>query len=194
MNSDSISIYEQFAENFLEHRDGSPVGINVAKQWASSLNQGSDVIEIACGGGLPVTKTLIEAKLNVWAIDSSPTLVSKFNDRFPHISVECNSVLECDFFDRKFDAAISIGLIFLLDEDAQIKMIKRVSEVLHTGGNFLFTAPLETETWEDICTGHTCISLGQEAYENALTDSGFRILDHHEDSGKNHYYEAKKIS
>ena len=192
MITDSISIYEQYAEIFLQHRDGSPVGINVAKRWISSLNQGSDVIEIACGGGLPVTKVLTESGLNVWAIDSSPTLVSKFKERYPQIPVECSSVLESDFFNRKFDAAISIGLIFLLHQESQISMIKRVSEILHPGGNFLFTAPLETGSWEDICTGHPCVSIGQQAYENALTESGFRILDHHEDSGKNHYYEAEK--
>ncbi len=192
MNADSISAYEDYADIFLEHRDGSPVGINIAKQWASSLNQGADVVEIACGGGLPVTKVLIESGLNVWAIDSSSTLVSKFKERFPQIPVECNSVLERDFFNRKYDAAISIGLIFLLDEDAQISMINRVSEILHAGGNLVNAIPLETGTWEDICTGHSCISLGQEAYENALAKSGFKILNHYEDSGKNNYYEAEK--
>lgn len=192
MNADSISAYEDHADTFLQHRDASPIGINVTKRWASSLNQGSDVIEIACGGGLPVTKVLIDTGLNVWAIDSSPTLVSKFQERFPHTPVECSSALESHFFNKKYNAAISIGLIFLLNQETQISIIKRVSEILHTGGNFLFTAPLETGTWEDICTGHTCISLGQVAYENALCESGFRILGHHEDSGKNNYYEAEK--
>ena len=193
MDTDSIQAYEHHADTFLQRRDVSNVGVNIASRWANALNHGSDVIEIACGGGLPVTKILIDAGLNVWAIDSSPSLVSAFQERFPNTPIECNSVLASNYFQRKYDAAISIGLIFLLDETDQISMIKRVSDILIPGGNFLFTAPLESCSWEDILTGHTCISLGQRAYEQALIMSGFRILNYYQDSGKNNYYEAEKI-
>ena len=193
MSTDSVSAYENNAQAFLQCRDKSTVGIRVADQWARSLRPGADVIEIACGGGIPVTKILVDAGLNVWAIDSSPSLISVFKSRFPDVPVECSAVLQSDFYGRKFDAAISIGLIFLLGESDQLNMLKKVAEILRPGASFIFTAPMEAGAWTDVNTGHACISLGQTVYENELAQSGFRVIDHFEDSGKNHYYEAEKV-
>jgi hypothetical protein len=41
----------------------------------------------------------------------------------------------------------------------------RVSEILRPGGSFLFTAPVEVDSWTDVNTGHTSISLGRNQYE-----------------------------
>ncbi len=139
------------------------------------------------------TQTLVDAGLNLWAIDSSPTLVKAFRDRFPDIPVKCVSVLESDFFKKKYDAIISIGLIFLLDEVGQLKMLNRVSEILRPGGSFLFTAPVETGEWADVVTGQKCLTLGEDAYLAALRNSGFDEVKCYSDRGKNNYYEVKKV-
>ena len=89
MVSDSARAYEIYARQFLNVRDRSTIGIGVIEQWAHSLPAGSDVLEIACGGGIPVTRILTVAGLKLWAVDSSPTLVSEFKVRFPDIPVEC---------------------------------------------------------------------------------------------------------
>ena len=92
----------------------------------------------------------------------------------------------------KFDAAISIGLIFLLSESDQFKMLAKVSKILKPGARFLFTAPIETGSWKDVITSQTSISLGKDAYKNALLLSGFKNIQLFKDSGKNNYYEAQK--
>ena len=193
MATDSTAAYENNARSFLRYRDSSQVGADVTERWARSLQPGSKVIEIACGGGLPITRTLVGARLKVWAIDSSPTLVSVFRKRFPGIPVSCDAALESEYFQTKFDAAIAIGLMFLLAEKDQINLMTKVAEILIPGGRFLFTAPIETGTWTDTNTGHTCISLGLKAYEDALGHAGFRVTGHYEDNGKNHYYDTQKL-
>jgi len=193
VTQDSITAYEVHAQKFLQQRDLSKIGVQVVSQWAESRQSGGNVVEIACGGGLPVTQSLVDAELHVWAIDSSPTLINTFKKRFPDIPAECASVLESDYFGRKFDAAISIGLIFLLNESDQFGMLNRLSQVLNPGANFLFTAPIETGSWTDINTGHHCLSLGQESYQNALREAGFRFIQYHMDSGKNNYFEVEKL-
>ncbi len=193
MDSDSVRAYENHARKFLTVRDRSSIGIGVIEQWAHSLPIGSDVLEIACGGGVPVTRTLAVAGLKLWALDSSPTLVSEFKARFPDIPVECAHALESDYFRRKFSAVISIGLIFLLSEDEQVVLIRRVSELLSPGGRFLFTAPVESGIWADMNTGHECRSLGRERYESILREAQFRVLDTYVDEGRNHYYEVERV-
>lgn len=193
MIAKSIEGYEKHALEFLKRRDTSLVGAKTAGQWARSLQPNSSVLEIGCGGGIPVTQTLVEAGLNVWAIDSSPTLVRAFRDRYPGIPVKCVSVLESDFFKRNYDAVISIGMIFLLNKEGQLKMLSRVAEIIRSGGHFLFTAPVEIGEWADAVTGQKCLTLGEEVYLTALRNSGFGEVRCYCDRGKNNYYEVKKI-
>lgn len=190
MTSDSAKAYEDHARKFLNIRDRSTIGIHVIEQWAHSLPASSDVLEIACGGGIPVTRTLAVTGLKLWAVDSSPTLVSEFKLRFPDIPVECAHALDSNYFGRKFSAVISIGLIFLLCEDNQAKLIHRVSKLLLPGGRFLFTAPVEIGCWTDRNTGHECRSLGRERYESILQEVPLRILDTYVDEGRNNYYDV----
>src|SRR6188474_106607 len=111
---DSASAYEARAHEFLRGRDNLPIGTQIVDQWSRTLRRGAPVIELACGGGYPVTRVLSSAGLQLWAVDSSPTLVAEFQSRFPAIPVQCDRVQESDFFDRTYEGAIAIGLIFLL--------------------------------------------------------------------------------
>ena len=189
---DSASAYEARAHEFLRGRDKSPIGTHIVDQWSRTLRRGATVIELACGGGYPITRVLSSAGLQLWAVDSSPTLVAKFQSRFPVIPVQCARVQESDFFDRTYEGAIAIGLIFLLPESEQFTLISRVSEVLVPGGRFLFMAPVERGDWIDTNTGLECRSLGQASYEEYLRGAGFRVVATFTDEGANNYYDVER--
>ena len=191
---DAASAYEANARAFIRGRDRSPIGARVVEQWARTFDKGAAVIEMACGGGYPVTTALDAAGLQLWAVDASPTLVAEFQSRFPKIPVQCERVQNCNFFGRKFEGAIAIGLLFLLPESDQAALIASVSRIVVPGGRFLFTAPLQVGTWADTNTGLQCRSLGQEKYEELLTQSDFEVIGTHVDEGANNYYEAKKLA
>ena len=190
----SASAYEAHALQFLDARDRSLIGADIVSRWARSLPAGTDVVEIACGGGYPVSRALVEAGVRLWAIDASPTLLETFRSRFPGVPTQCEPALESDFFGRKFGAAIAIGLVFLLEESEQLALLHRASEILLPGGRFLFTAPVQTMTWRDITTGQESRSLGEERYVQALQSAGFRVIGTHVDEGENNYYEAQRGS
>ena len=190
---DSAIAYEKNAQSFLQVRDKSNCGYKVVRQWADSLRSGAEVLEIACGGGYPITKELVESGLKLWAIDSSKTMMNEFTKRFPDAHVKCERFQDSNFFNKKFDAAIAIGLIFLLPEDEQNQFISKVSDVLKPGGKFLFTAPTQIGSWRDLNTGMSCISLGQRKYEKLLTNSGLKIVSTFVDVGENNYYETEKL-
>lgn len=190
---DSAKAYEAHAHEYLLGRDTSPIGAQVVDQWSRTLRKGATVIELACGGGYPITRVLNAAGLQIWAVESSPTLVAKFRSRFPSIPAQCARVQESDFFGRKYQGAIAIGLIFLLSEQEQANLIFRVSEILEPGGRFLFMAPIQIGTWKDMNTGLECKSLGQERYEELLRNVSLHVVATHRDVGENNYYDAKKI-
>ncbi len=140
-----------------------------------------------------MTRALEAAGLQLWAVDASPTLLAEFQARFPSIPVRCERVQASSFFGRAFDAAIAIGLLFLLPEAEQAELIGKVARILVPGGRFLFMAPLQVGSWADLNTGLECRSLGQARYEELLARSGFRVAATHIDEGANHYYDAQKL-
>ncbi|MGB5834711.1 MAG: class I SAM-dependent methyltransferase [Thiohalocapsa sp.] len=185
--------YEDHAFEFLKARESSSIGAKIVDAWARSLGSGAEIIELGCGGGVPVTKTLFNAGLKIRAIDASPTLIREFRSRFPSIPAKCEPAQLSDYFGLDYDAAISIGLLVLLDAPSQLSMIPRVSAILKPGARFLFTAPAEIGRWKDSITHRESVSLGRALYAKTLRDSGFRVVGTYKDEGENNYYEAEKL-
>jgi len=50
------------------------------------LPDGANVLDLGCGTGVPITKTLIERGLHVYGIDASPSMLAAFRARFPAIT------------------------------------------------------------------------------------------------------------
>jgi cyclopropane fatty-acyl-phospholipid synthase-like methyltransferase len=93
-----------------------------------------------------ISETLIERGFQVYGVDASATKVAAFRGRFPSVPVECSSVEVATFLDRRYDGVVSWGLFFLLDADAQRKLIARIAKALVVGGQLLFTSPWQASS------------------------------------------------
>lgn len=189
---DDSSGYEALAQEFITSRQQSTIGASTVARWAGTLPPGSTVIDLACGPGVPITKALIDAGHTIYALDASWSMVCAFGERFPHLPVACEAIQDSTFFDRTFDAAVAWGVMFLLPADVQAVVLARVSSALRPGGRFLFTAPWQIGTWQDLLTGRESVSLGRDNYLAALSAAGFTLLNEFDDEGENHYYDVIK--
>lgn len=168
----------------------SVVGAATVRAWRGALPEAASVLDLCCGSGVPISETLLEEGCEVFGVDASPRLVAVFRRRFPQAQVACEPVEESGFFGRKYDGVVAVGLLFLLEPDAQRALVRRVSAALKPGGRFLFTAPLQSVTWKDLMTGRESVSLGDEAYRRAFDDAGLKVVGEYVDEGGNHYYDA----
>lgn len=184
--------WDAIASEFMARRDRSAIGVATVRRWAESLAAGASILDLGCGHGVPIAAALIDDGFAVHGVDASPALVAEFRRRFPDANVACKTVEESDFFGRSFDAAIAVGLMFLLSPEAQRDLIPRVSASLNPGARFLFTAPKERATWADMLTGRESLSLGEHAYKTILSQAGFDLVGEYVDEGENHYYDAAK--
>jgi SAM-dependent methyltransferase len=193
-NPDKSNGYEEIAPAFIagRGRDSAESGVSVVADWSRMLPAGAAVLDLGCGTGVPISLTLIQRGFKVHGVDASPTMVAAFRARFPTVHVECAAVEESDFFGRAFDGVVAWGLFFLLDAEIQRRLVAKVAAVLPGGGRFLFTAPSEIDSWADAMTGRTSISLGYEAYRNALEAEGMPLVGTGRDEADNHYYMAQK--
>ncbi|WP_433693169.1 class I SAM-dependent DNA methyltransferase [Herbaspirillum seropedicae] len=185
---DNAKAWEAAAAGFAAAR--SNIGSEIVRQWASVFGPGSEVVDIGCGSGVPISQVLIDAGLTVFGIDASPTLLAMFADRFPQARAVCETIQESTLFGRKFDGAVAVGLLFLLSESDQRRMIEKVGQALRPGGRFLFSAPAIRCEWRDIQTGQLSLSLGEAEYRRLLNAAGMHLGDGYVDAGGNHYFDA----
>lgn len=180
--------YDAIAEEFMRVR--SKYGAQVVRAWAESLPKGANVLDMGAGNGLPITRALVDAGVNVSAIDASPKMVSAFRQNFPDVEIGCEPVQTSAFFDQKFDGVVAVGLIFLLTEEDQRSLIAKSAMALKPGGQFLFSAPKEIGEWEDVLTGQVSRSLGEGEYRRHLKANGFEKIETRKDEGGSNYFLA----
>ena len=192
---DKSSGYEEMAARFITSRGQNLNGIGApsVRNWARTLPPGASVLDLGCGTGIPISKVLIDEGMTVYGIDASATLIKAFRKNFPNAPAACEPVEDSSFFNRKFDAIISWGLIFLLPEENQVRVLRKAADALQHGGKLLFTAPHKKTEWEDVMTGRPSRSLGAERYKRLLSGAGLALMDEFEDEGENHYFSAVKI-
>lgn len=192
---DKSNGYEDIATIFIKGRGQAVNGIGASfvRGWAQTLQPGSEVLDLGCGTGIPISKVLIDEGMIVYGIDASPTMAKAFHQNFPTMPIACEAIEESLFFDRKFDGIISWGLIFLISEEAQEMLIKKAATALKTGGKLLFTTPYRATVWNDAMTGLSSRSLGAEKYKELISSSGLSLIGEFEDEGENYYFDAIKI-
>ena len=189
--SDLSNGYDDGAEGFIAGRSPT-IGVSIVRSWAQSLPAGARVLEVGCGDGNPITRTLIHEGLNVHAVDASPKMVSAFRKNFPDTPVIRGPAEHLHDLDHRFDAAIAWGLMFLLTPGTQKTVIHNIGNALNRGGRFLFTSPKEAVTWTDIRTGRKSVSLGASRYKSLLSSANLSLIAEYDDKGSNHYFEAEK--
>lgn len=192
---DKSNGYERLAGEFIEirGRDVQGIGALTVKEWVKTLTPESSVLDLGCGTGIPISKVLVEQGMRIYGVDASVTMVQEFQKNFPKAPVACEAVEESQFFNRRFDAIIAWGLIFLLSENDQKLVIQKAADALVPGGKLLFTAPYQECEWEDIMTGQISRSLGAGNYKKILSASGFGLIEEFEDEVGNHYFNSTKV-
>jgi cyclopropane fatty-acyl-phospholipid synthase-like methyltransferase len=184
--------YEAIAADFMRRRDESDIGAATVRAWSQALTRGAAILDLGCGHGDPIARTLIDEGFSVYGVDASPSMAAEFRRRFPQAPIDCASVEASDFFGRSFDGIVAVGLMFLLPADAQKALIGKVARSLNSGGRFLFTSPIQKCAWKDILTGVESRSLGDEAYKALFSDAGLEPVADSVDAGGNHYYDTRR--
>ena len=182
--------YEPYADEYISHR--SEIGVEEVRAWGASLKPGSDILDLGCGHGWPLAPVLAGQGHSLFGVDVAPTLLEHYRQNVPACQTECNAILESSFFERKFDAVLASGLIFLMPEADQSACLRRIADAIETGGRFLFTAPMQVCQWQDLTSGTPSCSLGAEKYRALLNQYGLDVLAEFSGEGGNYYYDSTK--
>ncbi|HEX7086781.1 MAG TPA: class I SAM-dependent methyltransferase [Vicinamibacterales bacterium] len=183
--------YEAVAEQFIARRDPW-IGVPEVLAWARGMPQGRAILDLGCGHGVPIGRALAHAGYRVHGVDASPALVAAFRANVPGATAEIARIEAFDVSRAIHDGVVAWGVLFFLSPAGQERVIANVAAALRADGpgRFLFTAPRDAFSWDDVLNGATCVSLGFERYREVLEQHGFSLQRTYLDSADNHYFES----
>jgi SAM-dependent methyltransferase len=174
-----IGLYERTASAWDEARRGgpSPPERPHLDAFAAALPPGGSVLDIGCGGGIPVARDLIATGLVVAGIDSSSALIALCKERFPEGQWQVADMRALDL-GRRFDGLLAWHSFFHLRADDQRAMFPIFSAHAAPGALLMFTsgphAGVAMGEWQGEPLFHD--SLAQDEYRALLAANGFEVL------------------
>jgi SAM-dependent methyltransferase len=185
--------YDAIADWYATDRD-LRTGVPEAIALAGLVPPGARILDIGCGTGNPITRTLLGGGSKVFGMDSSARMLARFRVNFPETPVIQGLVQACGLAANAFDAAIAWGVMFHLTHADQARAMANLSQVLKAGAPFLFTSGDEHGNIDGVMNGVSFhyFSFSIEGYRSLLRENGFTLLDTHADQGENRYYLARK--
>jgi SAM-dependent methyltransferase len=137
--------YDVIAQRYLEWSDlrPSPTRLRYLGLALSLIPAGSDVLELGCGAGIPMTRALAEAR-SVTGIDISATQIAMARANVPSatfIRADMTTVA----FESSFDAVMAFYSLTHVPRDEQAELIGRIRGWLRPGGLFIASMGADDE-------------------------------------------------
>jgi SAM-dependent methyltransferase len=111
------------------------------QSWIASLNarleDGSRVLDLGCGSGVPVVRDLVTAGHHVTGIDISEVQIRRAQELVPEADFITADATSVDFPDGSFDAVVSLYALIHVPLDEQPPLLRKIASWLRPGGWFL---------------------------------------------------------
>ena len=143
------------------------------------LDDGAAVLDIGCGAGVPVARTLAK-RFRVTGVDISASMISLAKANVPTGTFIRSDVMSVEFAPSTFDAATAFYSIFHVPRDEHPALLRRIYEWLKPGGYLLCLLPhYDEETYLDEFFGSTMYwsSYALEDYIHTLNRIGFDLIE-----------------
>lgn len=168
--------YDRCASDYNAARSSEPPD---ALDLLEDLPLGSRVLDLGCGGGVPVARTLAERHAVV-GVDLSASMLRLARAQVPGASFVRADMGTVAFTPASFDAIVSFYAVFHLPRELQPALFRRTHRWLRPGGRLVVSVggtdePPYTEKffgvemyWSHYGTAH---------YREMLVQAGFEIIE-----------------
>lgn len=159
--------------------DGSPFEKAWLDSSASLLQPGSSVLDLGCGGGIPITQYLVHHNFEVTGVDASRRMIELWRRRFPK---QCSHVADMRHLElrRRFCGLIAWDSFFHLPHSDQRLMFRIFAAHAMPGAALLFTSGTSHGEAIGALNGAPLYhaSLDPEEYRALLKANGFDVRVH----------------
>ena len=143
------------------------------------LDDGAPVLDIGCGAGIPVSRTLAE-RFAVTGVDISRQMIRPARANVPGARFTHADITSAEFHASSFDAVVAFYSIFHIPKEEHHDLFRRIQKWLRPGGYLMCTLTNYSEPayTEDDFFGETMYwsNFGLADYEDILSGLGFTLL------------------
>lgn len=113
------------------------------RAWVGELGEripaGGAVLDLGCGSGIPVARSLTEAGYRVTGVDISEVQIRRARELVPQAEFVLADVMAVEFSPDSFAAVLSFFALIHLPLEDQLPLLERVASWLRPGGLFVAT-------------------------------------------------------
>jgi 2-polyprenyl-3-methyl-5-hydroxy-6-metoxy-1,4-benzoquinol methylase len=152
--------------------------------WLTHLQQQlpahARVLDLGCGCGIPVAKTLADHGYQVTGVDLSEVQINRARELVPDATFLHADATQVEFPDRTFDAVVCLYALIHMPRDTQPRLLQRIATWLRPGGVLLATTGAQEWTGtQDHWLGGTAAMWWSHAdaatYRDWITQAGLTI-------------------
>lgn len=144
------------------------------------LTTGAQVLDIGCGAGVPIDRTLAQ-HFQVTGVDISSEQIQRALVNVPHGKFIQGDIMSIDFPAASFDAVVAFYSIFHLPREEHPELLRRIYTWLKPGGYLMATVNFLAEegyTEDDFFdTTMYWSNYGLADYQVILAQLGFKLLE-----------------
>ncbi len=141
--------YDQVADEYaaLESADAPWPRLKRVRAFAAHLPQGSRMLDVGCGNGLPATRELA-LRHDVTGVDISEQQIVRARSNVPAVTFMRGDVREVDLPVGAFDAIVALYLIDNIARGDYPALFRRLGELLRPSGRLLLSAEPGEDPWQ----------------------------------------------
>ena len=128
--------YNNIAEKYYQDRDLFKNQKEI-DDFIEHLPDGAVVLDIGCGGGVPVLKTLVEKGYTAKGIDFSKGMLEQAKKNVPEAELILGDVMKTEFEDDSLDGIISTYAIIHIHRSSHPALYLKIYKWLKPGGVML---------------------------------------------------------
>src|SRR6476661_5131485 len=130
--------YDAMARQYLASKDqNDPETAAALDKIAASIPKGAKVLDLGCGGGIPVTRMLVDRGFVVTGVDLSSQQLELARTLVPEATFIKADMTQVAFKAESFSAVVSFYAIIHVPRSEQPDLIRRIYSWLEPGGMFL---------------------------------------------------------
>jgi len=172
-----IELYDRHARAWETQRGRELFERPWLDRFLALVPRGGSVLDLGCGSGEPIARTLIEAGFGVTGVDSSPAMIALCESRFPDARWLVADMRGLSLGQR-FDGILAWDSFFHLRPDDQRAMFGIFRDHAAPGAALLFTsgprAGVAMGEWQGEPLYHA--SLDPDEYRALLAAHGFTVF------------------
>jgi len=142
--------YDKIAPQYMQERT-EPIDKEI-QEFIALLPEKAKVLDIGCGGGIPVLKAMLENGFIATGIDFSKSMLEIAKKNVPKAELIYGDVTKTDFESNQFDGIISTYAIIHIHKSLHPIVYSRIYSWLKPGGIMLMGTSYSE--WEEIAEFH----------------------------------------